>query len=185
MIHAKAYVHADYQENMMKEKTMTIMTFFLFLMATVSSSGCIEEKDNEELSDNYSNDSQNFDDNQNYGNSDNLDNTKDSDNDGYTDDIDDFPFDSNEWRDSDDDGIGDNEDKFPNDKCASKDMDDDGDPDSIVQNCNTSLVQDEDIDGDGFSNTLEMELGTDPNSYYSTPIDHDGDEIPDLSLIHI
>ena len=170
MIHAKAYVHADYQENMMEEKTMTIMTFFLFLMATVSSSGCIEEKDNEELSDNYSNDSQNFDDNQDYGNSDNLDNTKDSDNDGYTDDIDDFPFDSDEWRDSDDDGIGDNEDKFPNDKCASKDMDDDGDPDSIVQNCNTSLVQDEDIDGDGFSNTLEMELGTDPNSYYSTPI---------------
>ena len=118
---------------------MTVMTFFLFLMATVSSSGCIEEKDSEELSDNYSNDSQNFDDNQDYGNSDNLDNTKDSDNDGYTDDIDDFPFDSDEWRDSDDDGIGDNDDKFPNDKCASKDMDDDGDPDSIVQNCNTSL----------------------------------------------
>ncbi len=179
MIQAKAYVHADYQENMMKEKTMTIMTFFLFLMATVSSSGCIEEKNSEELSDNYSNDSQNFDDNQDYGNNGNLDNTKDSDNDGYTDDIDDFPFDSDEWRDSDEDGIGDNEDKFPNDKCASKDMDDDGEPDSIVQNCNTSLVQDEDIDGDGFSNTLEMELGTDPNSYYSTPIDHDGDEIPD------
>ena len=56
-------------------------------MATVSSSGCIEEKDSEELSDNYSNDSQNFDDNQDYGNSDNLDNTKDSDNDGYTDDM--------------------------------------------------------------------------------------------------
>jgi len=39
----------------------------------------------------------------------------DSDGDGYTDDIDDFPYDPYEWFDSDLDGIGDNEDLYPND----------------------------------------------------------------------
>jgi len=41
--------------------------------------------------------------------------TQDSDGDGYTDDIDDFPYDPYEWFDSDLDGIGDNEDLYPYD----------------------------------------------------------------------
>jgi len=38
---------------------------------------------------------------------------KDSDNDGYGDNSDAFPHDSNEWNDSDGDGIGDNSDRYP------------------------------------------------------------------------
>jgi hypothetical protein len=41
--------------------------------------------------------------------------TTDSDGDGYPDDLDDFPYDSNEWFDSDLDGIGDNADPSPYD----------------------------------------------------------------------
>ena len=39
----------------------------------------------------------------------------DSDGDGYPDDIDDFPYDPDEWYDSDSDGIGDNTDPYPYD----------------------------------------------------------------------
>ncbi len=90
-----------------------------------------------------------------------------------------FPYDKDEWKDSDNDSIGDNADKFPNDRCATDDMDDDGKPDEIKENCNTSLTEDEDIDGDGFSNEMEMMLGTNPKSSASKPLDYDGDEIPD------
>ena len=48
---------------------------------------------------------------------------QDSDNDGYGDNADAFPFDSNEWDDSDGDGIGDNSDIYP------FDYDNDGFPD--------------------------------------------------------
>ena len=47
------------------------------------------------------------------------------------------------------------------------------------ENCNTSLVEDDDIDGDGFNNTVELLLGTNPESPSSRPIDYDLDGIPD------
>ena len=103
----------------------------------------------------------------------------DSDGDGYNDNIDKFPNNPNEWKDSDDDGTGDNSDDFPNDECATNDMDDDGKPDSIKENCNTSLIEDDDIDGDGYNNTIELLLGTNPNSPSSRPLDYDRDGIPD------
>ena len=103
----------------------------------------------------------------------------DSDGDGYNDNIDKFPDNPNEWKDSDDDGTGDNSDDFPNDECATNDMDDDGKPDSIKENCNTSLIEDDDIDGDGYNNTIELLLGTNPNSPSSRPLDYDRDGIPD------
>ncbi len=50
----------------------------------------------------------------------------DDDNDGYPDEIDVFPFDSNEWFDTDGDGVGDNADAFPNDPTETADNDGDG-----------------------------------------------------------
>ena len=43
-------------------------------------------------------------------------------------------------------------------------------------------------DGDGYNNTLEISLGTNPRNPSSRPLDYDKDGIPDgidLSLIHI
>ena len=58
-------------------------------------------------------------------------------------------------------------------------MDGDGKPDSIVDNCSTSLQIDDDIDGDGYNNTLEISLGTNPRSPSSKPLDYDKDGVPD------
>ena len=156
----------------------------LFLSSILASSGCLEDTDDEidYEENNYDNnydDYQNDNDNTNNQNNNGQNQNDDSDNDGYSDDIDKFPNDPNEWKDSDDDGVGDNADDFPNDECATNDMDDDGKPDAIKENCNTSLTEDDDIDGDGFNNTIELLIGTNPESPSSRPIDYDSDGIPD------
>ena len=162
--------------------TPTIMAF-LFLSSILASSGCLEESSDEIVyndDDGYNND-YNQDNNENNPNvNDGSQNQNDdSDGDGYNDNIDEFPNNPDEWKDSDEDGTGDNSDDFPNDECATNDMDEDGKPDSIKENCNTSLVEDDDIDGDGYNNTIELLLGTNPNSPSSRPLDYDRDGIPD------
>ena len=176
----------------MKRKGASFLMIFLFLFSIISTSGCLEEevKDSNNIDDSNDNYYNNPGDNSNNQNSDTQ--NLDSDNDGYNDNYDAFPNDPTEWKDSDNDGIGDNGDKFPYDECATKDMDGDGKPDSIKDNCSTSLQIDDDIDGDGYNNTLEISLGTNPRSPSSRPLDYDKDGIPDgidtdmdLSLIHI
>ena len=162
--------------------TPTIMAF-LFLSSILASSGCLEESSDEIVyndDDGYNND-YNQDNNENNPNvNDGSQNQNDdSDGDGYNDNIDEFPNNPDEWKDSDEDGTGDNSDDFPNDECATNDMDEDGKPDSIEENCNTSLIEDDDIDGDGYNNTIELLLGTNPNSPSSRPLDYDRDGIPD------
>ena len=156
---------------------------FLFLSSILASSGCLEETNDEIVyndNDDYNNDYyQDDDENNNNVNDGSQNQNDDSDGDGYNDNIDKFPNNPNEWKDSDDDGTGDNSDDFPNDECATNDMDDDGKPDSIKENCNTSLIEDDDIDGDGYNNTIELLLGTNPNSPSSRPLDYDRDGIPD------
>ena len=130
----------------MKKKGASFLMIFLFLFSIISTSGCLEEevKDSNNIddsSDNYYNNPGDNSDNQN-SDTQNL----DSDNDGFDDNYDAFPNDPTEWKDSDNDGIGDNGDKFPYDECATKDMDGDGKPDSIIDNCSTSLQIDDDID---------------------------------------
>ena len=164
-------------------KIASLTMVLLFMMSILATSGCLEEIDNDEPTDqnNNPNNGQNDDtgggdtgQNGNGGSS-----SKDSDNDGYSDSMDEFPYDPDEWKDSDDDGVGDNADEFPNDRCATDDMDRDGKPDSIKENCNTSLIEDDDTDGDGFNNTLEKLLGTNPNNPSSRPLDYDSDGTPD------
>ncbi len=72
--------------------------------------------------------------------------TIDSDGDGYNDGVDAFPNDPFEWKDSDNDGVGDNTDEFPYDPTKWK------------------SVTVDDTDGDGLSNALEEEIGTDPDN---------------------
>ena len=115
----------------------------------------------------------------------------DTDYDGWSNNDDDwdqgdvFENDITQWADSDGDGFGDNlngtnGDEFPNDPCAADDTDMDGLPDAIRPNCATSLVVDDDIDGDGFNNSMEILLGTNPKSSESKPVDYDGDGIADV-----
>jgi len=116
----------------------------------------------------------------------------DDDNDGVLDTVDVFPFDSSESVDTDNDGIGNNadsdddgdgvdddEDAFPEDGTETDDSDDDGtgdvadnddDNDTLpdvfeIANGLTPVLDDasDDLDGDGFSNLLEYQSGTNPN----------------------
>ena len=168
---------------MSSSKITPIVTAFLFLSSILASSGCLEETNDEIVyndNDDYNNDYyQDNGENNNNVNDGSQNQKDDSDGDGYNDNIDKFPNNPNEWKDSDNDGTGDNSDDFPNDECATNDMDDDGKPDSIKENCNTSLIEDDDIDGDGYNNTIELLLGTNPNSPSSRPLDYDRDGIPD------
>ena len=168
---------------MSSSKITPIVMAFLFLSSILASSGCLEETDDEIVyndGDNYNNDYyQDINENTNNVNDGSQNQNDDSDGDGYNDNIDEFPNNPNEWKDSDEDGTGDNSDDFPNDGCATNDMDEDGKPDSIKENCNTSLIEDDDIDGDGYNNTIELLLGTNPNSPSSRPLDYDRDGIPD------
>ena len=163
----------------MERKSSSFVMIFLFLFSIVSTSGCLEDEvinssnNDEPNNDNY------YDYNDNSSNEDAGASNLDSDNDGYDDNNDAFPNDPNEWRDTDGDGVGDNGDKFPYDECATKDMDGDGKPDSVKDNCSTSLEIDDDIDGDGYNNTLELSLGTNPRSPSSKPLDYDRDGLPD------
>jgi len=168
---------------MSSSKITPIVMAFLFLSSILASSGCLEETDDEIVyndDDDYNNDYyQDINENTNNVNDGSQNQNDDSDGDGYNDNIDEFPNNPNEWKDSDEDGTGDNSDDFPNDACATNDMDEDGKPDSIKENCNTSLIEDDDIDGDGYNNTVELLLGTNPNSPSSRPLDYDRDGIPD------
>ena len=168
---------------MSSSKITPIIMAFLFLSSILASSGCLEETDDEIVyndDDDYNNDYyQDINENTNNVNDGSQNQNDDSDGDGYNDNIDEFPNNPNEWKDSDEDGTGDNSDDFPNDACATNDMDEDGKPDSIKENCNTSLIEDDDIDGDGYNNTVELLLGTNPNSPSSRPLDYDRDGIPD------
>ena len=163
------------------QKFSSFLLVLVFLTSGLVTSGCLEdiETDDEVEQDDNSNNYQN----DNSGNTNQNDNSgstyKDSDNDGYADSSDEFPYDPDEWKDSDSDGVGDNADEFPNDRCATDDMDHDGKPDSIKENCNTSLIVDDDTDGDGFNNTIEQQLGTNPNNPASKPLDYDSDGVPD------
>ena len=175
----KVYLSIDYPKSMELQKFSSFLLVLIFLTSGLATSGCLEEIENDEIE--QGDDSNNYQ-NDNTGNTNQDDNSgtyKDSDSDGVADSSDAFPYDPDEWKDSDSDGIGDNADKFPNDRCATDDMDYDGKPDSIKENCNTSLVPDDDIDGDGFNNTLEMQLGTNPNNPASKPLDYDSDGVPD------
>ena len=106
----------------------------------------------------------------------------DSDDDGVNDGQDDFPLDATETTDTDGDGTGDNadtdddndgtpdaDDDFPLD--SSEDTDTDGD--GIGDNADT------DDDGDGVSDSIEIQVGTDPLDATDTPTDTDGDGNPD------
>ena len=107
----------------------------------------------------------------------------DTDGDGASDDIDEYPLDETEQRDTDqdgipdnqdtddddEDGIPDNEDAFPLDATESLDTDGDG----VGNNA------DEDDDGDGYNDSVEIELGTDTLDPSSIPLDQDRDFIPD------
>ena len=78
----------------------------------------------------------------------------DSDEDGYSDDVDEFPLDPNEWIDSDGDGVGDNSDDLPNDADETFDSDGDGVGD------NSDVFPEDssewsDIDGDGVGDNLD------------------------------
>jgi len=89
----------------------------------------------------------------------------DDDNDGVLDIHDAFPLDASESLDTDHDGIGNN---------ADNDDDNDGILDSVeIENglnpLNASDAQ-TDLDGDGFSNIIEISLGTDIHNRASKPI---------------
>ncbi|MDO6721628.1 hypothetical protein Q4575_19715, partial [Psychrosphaera sp. 1_MG-2023] len=107
--------------------------------------------------------------------------------------VDAFPNDATEFADTDGDGVGNNADAFPLDVAASADEDSDGFPDSwnagkTEADTTTGLVIDEfpadivdtdmdgtfdqednDDDGDGYSDELELEFGSDPIVASSIP----------------
>jgi len=67
-------------------------------------------------------------------------------------------------KDDDNDGFSDTIDAFPFDSCASRDTDSDGNPDEIFKNCETTLIVDEDRDGNGILDVKEAILEGDVNS---------------------
>ncbi|WP_196160311.1 hypothetical protein [Reinekea sp. G2M2-21] len=93
----------------------------------------------------------------------------DFDGDGVANTNDAFPDDDTETTDTDGDGHGDNSDAFINDD--SEWLDTDGD--NIGNNADT------DDDGDGYSDSVELDEGTDSLDSASVPADFDGDLIPD------
>ena len=97
----------------------------------------------------------------------------DFDGDGVLDVNDDFPDNALETTDTDGDGHGDNSDAFINDD--SEWLDTDGD--NIGNNTDT------DDDGDGYSDSVELDEGSDPLDYSSIPTDFDGDLIPNSTDI--
>jgi len=74
--------------------------------------------------------------------------------------------------DDDNDGLADISDDFPNDSCAWKDTDDDGRPDTVENDCNTTLIEDDDDDNDG----LKDDVDNDPKVPYVS--DSNADEEP-------
>ncbi len=111
----------------------------------------------------------------------------DSDNDGYNDSVDKYPNHPNAWSDADGDGFADQPNTNISDDCPNtygssriqmngcRDIDQDWIPD----------ILDDDIDGDGISNELELASSNAVMKYdifnsSSTPVDTDYDTIPDL-----
>ena len=80
--------------------------------------------------------------------------------------------------DTDGDGYEDGVDIWPEDPCASKDLDGDGLPDSIIMNCNTTLVEDLDDDGDGWNDTDDA-FPDDWNEWLDTDWDGIGNNFDD------
>jgi len=81
--------------------------------------------------------------------------------------------------DDDNDGTLDDGDDFPLDECAILDTDADGMPDSIVNSCTTTLIEDLDDDGDNWNDTDEVPCNTNPLIGTDTPKDFDLDGICD------
>jgi parallel beta-helix repeat protein len=87
--------------------------------------------------------------------------------------------------DTDGDGYNDKEDKYPLDPDKWEDVDDDADDDDLPDDweidnfgdLNESAI--DDYDDDGFTNLEEYIAGTDPTDPDVTPIDVDGDGLPD------
>ena len=77
--------------------------------------------------------------------------------------------------DDDNDGTLDDGDDFPLDECAILDTDADGKPDSIVNTCTTTLIEDLDDDGDNWNDTDEDSCNTNPLLDSDTPKDFDLD----------
>jgi hypothetical protein len=73
--------------------------------------------------------------------------------------------------DGDDDGTDDETDAFDFDECADTDTDGDGQPDTIVADCVTDLVEDLDDDKDGHDDAYELLCLSDPLDETSMPID--------------
>ena len=67
-------------------------------------------------------------------------------------------------KDDDNDNIADTLDAFPNDPCAFEDTDSDGSPDNIIDNCETSLIIDEDADGNGIIDSQEVSVEGDEST---------------------
>ena len=84
----------------------------------------------------------------------------DYDGDGYTDNVDEFPWDPDEWADSDEDGVGDNSDDFPHDANETKDTDGDnhGDNSDVFPLDPTEWC---DTDGDGYGDNCDRFPGDD------------------------
>jgi alpha-tubulin suppressor-like RCC1 family protein len=83
--------------------------------------------------------------------------------------------------DSDGDGVPDITDAFPFDPCGTIDTDNDGMPDFFVGTnppCDpqlTTLMEDDDDDGDGLTDSFELSLGLDPLDPGDVGVDVDGD----------
>ena len=130
---------------------------------------------------------------------------RDSDGDGHRDDVDAFPYDSDEWNDNDEDGIGDNEDtdddndgltdseeagigtdplRWDTDSDGISDMDDCSPLDDTMYTDTDSdgLCDelDDDADDDGWLNTDEFGCMTDWLDALSVPSDLEGDGLCDL-----
>ena len=95
----------------------------------------------------------------------------DADGDGYGDQSDAFPNDSNEWADSDSDGVGDNADAFDDDNTQTTDSDGVGDNADAFPN-DASETADSDLDGVGDN------ADAFPNDASET-MDSDGDNVGD------
>ena len=108
---AKVYLSMDYSTAMNTGKVASLTIVLLFMMSGLATSGCLEEIENDGGTD--QNDNLNNGQNDDTGGGDTGQNgnggssSKDSDNDGYSDSMDEFPYNPDEWKDSDDDGVGD------------------------------------------------------------------------------
>ena len=126
-------------------------------------------------------------------------NQRDSDFDGFNDNIDDFPYDSSQWKDTDGDGYGDNmngsnPDHFPTDANQWSDIDGDGWGDNPGYSNSDEFPQDStqwaDTDGDGYGDNpngnnpdlwpadSSQWTDSDGDGYGDNPTGTNGDQFP-------